>query len=142
MEDYGEDRVVIMSSSSGSSSKNSSKKESPAPASSSSSSPGSLRRMESLGELTSLPPLLLNSRVSHHLSTTSIQNSPRVMRAAVLSHDRPFDNKKSSEDLILRGSLGSRSLDPGTWTQVAIPIDLEPFLNPEKLFYPVVDSPK
>jgi len=82
--------------------------------------------------------------VANNVSISSIQNSPRVMRAAVFSNDRPFDSRKSSENLLLRNnvSVGSRSLDPNTWSQIAIPVDLEPFLHPEKLVYPVIDSPK
>jgi hypothetical protein len=81
---------------------------------------------------------------TNNVSISSIQNSPRVMRAAVFSNERPFDSRKSSENLLLRNnvSVGSRSLDPNTWSQIAIPVDLEPFLHPEKLVYPVIDSPK
>src|SRR5690348_1455265 len=130
MEDDYENTITISSSSS-------SKKQSPE-----SSSPDSTRRVESVGDLTILNKVINNNR---NMSISSIQNSPRVMRAAVFSHDRPFESRKSSEDLLmLRGSFGatSRSLDPNAWAQVAIPVDLEPFLHPEKLFYPVVDSPK
>lgn len=95
------------------------------------------RRVESVGELVGGG----GRGMSIHIG--SIQNSPRCMRAAVLTHDRPFQDRKSTEDLILlRGGItASRSLDPSGW-QTAIPIDLEPFLHPEKLFYPVVESPK
>lgn len=144
-EDFHEDMVIISNSLS------SSKKDSPESSSLSPSPPPLLgsrpRRIDSLGDINIS---LSNHKVienNHKFAISSIQNSPRVMRAAVITYDRPYENRKSSEDLLaIRSSLGgaaSRSLDPNTWAQVAIPIDLEPFLHPEKLFvYPVVDSPK
>lgn len=157
-EEFHEDMVIV-----GSSRINEYKTESPVESESASLSspspppPGPRRRVDSVGDF--IPMTIPLSKVigggaggnnyNSNFAISSIQNSPRVMRAAVFTHDRPFDrpfeSRKSSEDLLMiRSSLGaaSRSLDPKAWAQVAIPIDLEPFLHPEKLFYPVVDSPK